>query len=66
MVAVGFKPTNLGNLVFLKWYILGRTVSLGHIDDHLLAPDDSCGIRTHDSWLHEAWPLLTAPSMPPL
>ncbi len=27
------------------------------------APDGNCGIRTHDPWIHEAWPLLTEPSM---
>ncbi len=24
---------------------------LGHIDDHMPAPDGSCGIRNHDSWI---------------
>ncbi len=36
-----------------KWFILSRTG----------LTDGSCGIRTHDSWILEAWPLLTAPSV---
>ncbi len=38
-------------------------VSRGHIDNHMPASDGSCGIQTHDSWIIEAWPLLTAPSV---
>ncbi len=38
--------------------------TLGHIDDHMPAPDSTCGARTHDSWVLRYGLLTTAPSMP--
>ncbi len=43
----------------LKWFILGRTWTYRRP----YARCGSCGIRTHDSWILDAWPLLTAPSV---
>ncbi len=37
-------------------YFRSHWSHLGHIDDHMPAPDGSCGIRTYDPWVLEVWP----------
>ncbi len=52
---------------FLKLLFLGRGYvhvrPLGHIDDHMPAPDGSCGMQTHDPWDQRHGPLRTGPSV---
>ncbi len=54
------KPRNYGNDRYQNLFV---DVSLEHMDDHMPAPDGTCGARTHDLWVLRHGLLTTGPSL---
>ncbi len=46
------SPCHCDSIVnFGTFFLFLKLLILGHIDDHMPAPDGICGIQTHDSWI---------------